>query len=90
MSRFNPLLAGLACAGLFPATAAQADDRPELRIGVVSSVTGGASAIATGAVAAINLMENARPPTPACRSASASSSTTTVPTRRAPSTRRAS
>ena len=56
MSRFNPLLAGLACAGLFP-TAAQADDRPELRIGVVSSVTGGASAIATGAVAAINLME---------------------------------
>ena len=57
MSRFNPLLAGLACAGLFLATAAQADDRPELRIGVVSSVTGGASAIATGAVAAINLME---------------------------------
>ena len=42
MSRFNPLLAGLACAGLFLATAAQADDRPELRIGVVSSVTGGA------------------------------------------------
>ena len=31
-----------ACAGLFLATAAQADDRPELRIGVVSSVTGGA------------------------------------------------
>ena len=51
------MLAGLACAGLFLATAAQADDRPELRIGVVSSVTGGASTIATGAVAAINLME---------------------------------
>ncbi|WZB71657.1 ABC transporter substrate-binding protein [Achromobacter xylosoxidans] len=51
------MLAGLACAGLFLATATQADDRPELRIGVVSSVTGGASAIATGAVAAINLME---------------------------------
>ena len=55
--QIQPLLAGLACAGLFLATAAQADDRPELRIGVVSSVTGGASAIATGAVAAINLME---------------------------------
>ena len=55
--QIQSLLAGLACAGLFLATAAQADDRPELRIGVVSSVTGGASAIATGAVAAINLME---------------------------------
>lgn len=57
MSRINLLLAGLAYAGFLLAPAAQADDRPELRIGVVSSVTGGASAIATGAVAAINLME---------------------------------
>ena len=40
-SRFNPLLAG-SRARACSATAAQADDRPELRIGVVSSVTGGA------------------------------------------------
>ena len=57
MSRINPLLASLACAGFLLAPAAQADDRPELRIGVVSSVTGGASAIATRAVAANNMME---------------------------------
>ena len=34
-----------------------ADDRPEFRIGTVNSVTGGASAIAAGAVSAINLLE---------------------------------
>ncbi len=57
MSRFKPMLAGLACASLMLALPAQADERPELRIGVVSSVTGGASAIASGAVSAINLLE---------------------------------
>lgn len=47
-------IAGLAV--LIPVSA-QADDRPEFRIGTVNSVTGGASAIAAGAVSAINLLE---------------------------------
>ncbi|WP_156173968.1 ABC transporter substrate-binding protein [Cupriavidus basilensis] len=49
--------AALSLAGLALAHAASADTRPELRIGVVSSMTGGASAIAAGAVATINLMQ---------------------------------
>ncbi len=37
--------------------AAVADSRPEFRVGTVNSVTGGASAIAAGAVSAINMLE---------------------------------
>ncbi|CAJ48880.1 ABC transporter, substrate-binding protein, partial [Bordetella avium 197N] len=49
----------LAAAGLtlMIPLAAVADSRPEFRIGTVNSVTGGASAIAAGAVSAINMLE---------------------------------
>lgn len=56
MKSIRLCLAAAGLATLIPA-AALADDRPEFRIGTVNSVTGGASAIAAGAVSAINLLE---------------------------------
>lgn len=56
MKSLRCALATVTLAALIPALAL-ADDRPEFRIGTVNSVTGGASAIAAGAVSAINLLE---------------------------------
>jgi branched-chain amino acid transport system substrate-binding protein len=49
--------AAVAVLALLIPVAAMADNRPEFRIGTVNSVTGGASAIAAGAVSTINLLE---------------------------------
>jgi len=58
MTRIRFVLAAAGLAASMPyAALAQADNRPEFRIGAVNSVTGGASAIAVGAVAAINMLE---------------------------------
>ncbi len=57
MTLLKPLIASAVLATSAASMAAHADDRPELRIGVVNSVTGGASAIAAGAVTSINFME---------------------------------
>lgn len=56
MKSLRSCLAIAGLAALIPATAL-ADNRPEFRIGTVNSMTGGASAIAAGAVSAINLLE---------------------------------
>jgi len=56
MKSLKTCLITAALAALLPA-AALAENRPEFRIGTVNSVTGGASAIAAGAVSAINLLE---------------------------------
>lgn len=57
MSGFKSTFLGLALTSLALAQPVQANNPPELRIGVVNSVTGGASAIAAGAVATINLLQ---------------------------------
>ncbi|MBB5215871.1 ABC transporter substrate-binding protein [Parapusillimonas granuli] len=57
MSRFKTPFVGLALTGLILAQSAFADNRPELRLGIVNSVTGGASAIAAGAVSTMDLMQ---------------------------------
>ncbi|MGA0571907.1 ABC transporter substrate-binding protein [Variovorax sp. VNK109] len=56
MGRTNRWLAAALLAAGFTHSAF-ADDRPEFRIGMVNAVTGGASAIAAGAVATFNLLE---------------------------------
>lgn len=56
MTSIRMRLAAVGLTALIP-VATLADDRPEFRIGTVSSVTGGASAIAASAVLAINQLE---------------------------------
>lgn len=56
MKLLRSCLAAAGLALLVPVTS-MADNRPEFRIGTVNSVTGGASAIAAGAVSTINMLE---------------------------------
>src|SRR5699024_3686726 len=57
MNKLSSVMAASVLALSTLSMSALADDRPEFQIGTVNSVTGGGSAIAAGAVSAIDFME---------------------------------